>query len=72
MCQNLQLHKPSIQKKNCTGQVSGESPKRMIMAYTKELMIKLASLPKIVWVMDFDKANISTVNLRVLMRKARY
>ena len=26
------------------------------MAYTEELMIKLATLLKIVWVMEFDKA----------------
>ena len=28
--------------------------KRMIMAYTEELMIKLATLLKIAWVMEFD------------------
>ena len=30
----------------------------MIEAYMEELMIKLATLLKIAWVMEFDKANI--------------
>ena len=32
---------------------------RMIEAYTEELMIKLATLLKIAWVMEFDKVKFS-------------
>ena len=32
---------------------------RMIVTYTEESMIKLATLLKITWVVEFDKANFS-------------
>ena len=35
----------------------------MIEAYTEELMIKLATLLKIAWVMEFDKANFFNIKI---------